>query len=82
MKKLADTLDQNGTPTNKGDYVFFDLYKPGNFKHIVLGKIIRINGGYISVRQLSEKQKTWELYSNEITRASKEEVTLWMFENS
>lgn len=81
MKKLADTLDKNGTPTNKGDYVFFDLYKPGNFKHVILGKIIRINGEYIIVRQVDEKRKTWELYSTEITRATKEEATLWMLEN-
>ena len=47
MKKLADTLDKNGTPTNKGDLVFFTRWANDTPEEKILGKIKRINGAYI-----------------------------------
>lgn len=84
-KKLADILDRNGEPTNKGDYVFVLYYPKANAKNglpKILGKITRINGGYIYVQNVLNKENVWELYSVEIEKATPEEVTLWMLENS
>ena len=81
MKKLADILDKNGTPTNKGDYVFFDDWVGEQRLCKMLGKIIRINGAYIYVQGSKDKKDVRELYATELTKASEEDATLWMLEN-
>jgi len=78
MKKLADTLDRKGIPTNKGDLVFFTRWKDDEQ---ILGKIKSINGAYVYVTNSTNKDDIWELYSTEFEKASPEKATLWMFEN-
>jgi hypothetical protein len=82
-KKLADTFDKNGTPINKGDLVFFNLWsvRSSTCEKIVLGKIKRIDGAYIFVQNVKNKKDISELYSTEIEKASDEKAMLWMFEN-
>jgi hypothetical protein len=87
-KKLADTLDKNGKPTNEGDLVFFNIYPPsfGSKRKPrpkkILGKITRINGAYIYVANVLIPEDSWEMYSTEIEKASTEKAVLWMLENS
>ena len=83
-KKLADTLDKNGTPINKSDLVFFNLWsvRSSTIEKIVLGKIKSINGAYILVQNVKNKKDISQLYSIEIEKASDEKAMLWMFENN
>ena len=80
MKKLSDTLDRKGTPTNKGDLVFFTRWRDDDPSEI-LGRIKSINGAYVYVANITNKDDIWELYSTEFEKATNEKATLWMFEN-
>jgi hypothetical protein len=83
MKKKM-TSDKNGTAITIGDWVFFDgarLYLDPPIWHRTLGKVNSINGAYIVVGEALVKQSIWELYPNEIEKATEEKATLWMLEN-
>jgi hypothetical protein len=81
-EKLADTLDRHGTPTNIGDYVFFNGHR-GTYPRLMktLGKLNRIDGAYHYIIDVRNKACQWELYSIEFEKATPEQATLWMFEN-
>ena len=77
-KKLPLTKDSKGNGINRGDWVRFTHYV-STYSFQMFGQVRKVDGAYIYVD--TSKHGMYELYPNEITLATKEEVVLNKFEN-
>jgi hypothetical protein len=75
--------DRNEVPVTIGDLIFFESYPDPDpaMPIVILGKIKKIDGAYVLVSEIRNKNRVWELYSIEIQKADDEKAALWLLEN-